>query len=391
MLSARWRGVDMAGLRIGVNALYLIPGGVGGTEIYLRSLLAALAEIDRENEYVVFTNRETGGDLLPAGPNFTTAPQPFRASLRPARILWEQTVLPAAVWRRRLDVLFNPGFTAPVLCSCPCVTVFHDLQHKRHPEYFRWFDLPFWRALLYASATRSAAVIAVSEATRADLKRYYRLPDQRIRVIPHGVDARMFELDRGCVEPFLLCVATLHPHKNLTRLIEAFALLRSERPEFSLVLAGLRGFHAAAVEEQIAALGLGDAVRVTGWIARQELYGLFARAAAFVYPSTFEGFGMPVLEALAAGLPTACSAIEPLASIAGDAALYFDPADIDAMAGAMRRLAADQALRRALAEAGPRRARRFSWRASAVATLEAITGAVRRPPGVCGIPPSGGA
>ncbi|HMC61962.1 MAG TPA: hypothetical protein VKJ01_22400, partial [Candidatus Solibacter sp.] len=119
--------------RIGVNALYLIPGGVGGTEIYLRALLAALAEVDSANRYFVFTNRETGPDLVPSAANFTCVPQPVRAVGRPARLLWEQTALPLAALRLQLDVLLNPGFTAPLWSPCPQVTVFHDLQHKRHP------------------------------------------------------------------------------------------------------------------------------------------------------------------------------------------------------------------------------------------------------------------
>src|SRR5271163_3445944 len=159
--------------RIGVNALYLIPGGVGGTEIYLRNLLDALARIDAVNQYVVFTNRETGADLVPRQANFEYAPQPVRAAFRPARILWEQIALPGALKRRRIDVLFNPGFTGPAICPCPQVTVFHDLQHKRHPEHFRWFDLPFWNILLWMSARQSRGLIAVSEATRDDLARYY--------------------------------------------------------------------------------------------------------------------------------------------------------------------------------------------------------------------------
>src|ERR1043166_4173745 len=139
-------------MRIGINALYLIPGGVGGTEIYLRGLLGALAEIDADNQYFVFTNRETGSAIVPKSPRFSHVPQPVRARLRPARILWEQVALPLAAARLHLDVMLNPGFTAPLLCGCPQVTVFHDLQHKRHPENFRWFDLPFWRFLLYWSA-----------------------------------------------------------------------------------------------------------------------------------------------------------------------------------------------------------------------------------------------
>ena len=139
----------MRPLRIGINALYLIPGGVGGTEIYLRGLLAGLAEIDPVNEYFIFTNRETGSGLAPASANFQQVPQHVRAVRRSSRLLWEQTVLPIEAVKRKLDVMLNPGFTAPLLCPCPQVTVFHDLQHKRHPEYFRWFDLPFWRFFLY--------------------------------------------------------------------------------------------------------------------------------------------------------------------------------------------------------------------------------------------------
>ena len=142
----------MRPLHIGVNALYLIPGGVGGTEIYLRHLLEALAEIDAKNRYFIFTNRETGTDLTPARSNFRALRQAVRAAFRPARILWEQTVLPVVVAAHGIDVLLNPGFTAPLICGCPQVTVFHDLQHKRHPEHFRWFDLPVWRFLLYWTA-----------------------------------------------------------------------------------------------------------------------------------------------------------------------------------------------------------------------------------------------
>src|SRR5579885_1574941 len=184
----------MQPLRIGINALYLIPGGVGGTEIYLRGLLAALAEVDTFHEYFVFTNRETGADLAPPAKNFRHVPQIVRAVHRPARLLWEQIVLPVAATRLRLDVMFNPGFTAPLLCPCPEVTVFHDLQHKRHPEYFRWFDLPFWRFFLFWSARVSRIVVAISAATAEDLKKYYRLPQGTIRIVTLGVDEAFFEV-----------------------------------------------------------------------------------------------------------------------------------------------------------------------------------------------------
>jgi glycosyltransferase involved in cell wall biosynthesis len=346
-------------LRIGVNALYLIPGGVGGTEIYLRNLLTALAEIDAANQYIVFTNHETGADLVPARPNFTNAPQPVRASFRPARILWEQLVLPFSVRKRRVDVLFNPGFTAPLLCGCPMVTVFHDLQHKRHPEYFRWFDLPFWRLFLWASVKRSHGLIAVSGATRDDLKRYYGVDAQ---VIHHGVERQLFEIARTRQpKDYLLCVSTSHPHKNLAALLRAYGQV-GDLPH--LVITGVRGFAAREVEKLA-----GDSVKITGWVPRAELYELFRGARGFIYPSTFEGFGMPVLEAMAAGVPVACSDIAPLREIAGSTVEYFNPTSGNEIRDALVRLARGTLP----TEAAEQRASEFTWEKTARATLDYLS------------------
>jgi len=366
----------MQPLRIGVNALYLIPGGVGGTEVYLRELLRALAVIDSRNEYFVFTNQETGPSLVPGQPSFHWLPQRVRARFRPARIIWEQAALPLAAVRLRLDAMFNPGFTAPVYCPCAAVTVFHDMQHKRHPENFRWLDLPFWRVLLFASAYVATLLLADSDATRADVLRYYRLPPQKVRTASLGVDPSFFGLPRA-PEKLLLAVSTLHPHKGLDVLLEAFAAFRRERPDFRLVIAGLRGFHTEALERLRAKLALTGAAEFTGWIPRAQLYDLYSRAWAFLYPSTFEGFGIPVLEAMAAGIPTACSDIQPLSTMTGGAVLRFPPGDVESLRQAMVRLVSDDVLRTRLAGEGPRRAAEFSWIATARATLDAIVEAVR--------------
>ena len=360
-------------LRIGINALYLIPGGVGGTEIYLRGLLGALAEIDSSNQYFVFTNRETDPGLTPKQANFTALPQPIRATSRPARILWEQIALPISAARLKLDVMLNPGFTAPLLAPCPQVTVFHDLQHVRHPEYFRWFDLPFWRILLYGSAHVSRMLLADSQATANDLLHHYRLPEKKVRVALLAGDAIFFELAKHRrPEPFLLAVSTLHPHKNLDGLLRAFAEFRREHPDFRLTVCGMHGFFTGPLHDLRESLGLRDAVDFPGWIPREKLHDLYTRAWAFIYPSLFEGFGIPPLEAMAAGVPTACSDIEPIASNVGDAALRFDPHNPSVMAEALRRITCDEVLRRQLAEAGPRRAAEFSWRKTAEVSLETL-------------------
>lgn len=352
-------------MRIGVNALYLIPGGVGGTETYLRCLVAAMEEIAPRHEILTFTNRETGA----LGAH--SAVQPVRARNRPWRILYEQFGLPAALAKQRIDVLLNPGFTAPLAALIPQVTVFHDLQHKRHPEYFRWFDLPFWRLLLRASARRSTRLIAVSEATRRDLLHYY---GRDAVVVPHGVEQDFFSISaRREPADFLIYPSTTHPHKNHERLLRVFARLRGEHRQLRLVLTGVAGFAEDRVRLAIRELRLEDAVERHGWIPRAELIELYRRARGFVYPSLFEGFGMPVLEALAAGVPAACSDIEPLRSLAAGHALLFDPGSEESMLEALRRLLAGEA-----PQTGMEHARQFTWRRAAELTLEVLEDAYRR-------------
>ncbi len=346
-------------MRIGINALYLIPGGVGGTEVYLRRLVEGLEGLETEHEFIVFTNRETGR----LGRQCVELP--VRASFRPWRLLYEQFALPFVLRRYGIEALLNPGFTAPACAGVPQATVFHDLQHKRHPEYFRWFDLPFWELFLWVAVKRSQKLIAVSEATRADLKRYY---GAEATVVEHGVERAFFDLaSRREDGGYLLCASTTHPHKNHERLLRAFAVLRKEEPAARLVLTGVKGFAAGQVERAVSELGLGEAVELKGWVAREELYELFRRARGFVYPTKFEGFGMPVLEAMAAGVPLACSGIEPLRGIVGECAVLFDPEDDGAVLEGLRRLWRGEA-----PGGGPLRAAAYPWERAARETVRVV-------------------
>jgi glycosyltransferase involved in cell wall biosynthesis len=361
-------------VRIGINALFLIPGAVGGTEIYLDSLLHALRAIDKSNEYFIFVNRETENGFVP--PDFHAIRCPVSARFRSQRILWEQLFFPAQLAKHRIDVLLNPGFTMPLLSKRPSVTVFHDLQHRRHPEFFRWFDLPFWNLLLWCSARRSRSLIAVSDATARDIERYYSDVAEKIAVIPHGVDPEFFRIaERRPVSghgKYLLTVSTLHPHKNIGRLLEAFQIFRNLHPEYCLIIAGLRGHATAEIEKQRRDLNLEQSVTLTGWIARDALYDLFEHADAFIAPSRFEGFGMPLIEALAAGIPTACSDISPLTDIAGEAAVQFNPESAVEIAAAMELITTDPGFRNQAAIAGPAQARLFSWTTTAQLTLREL-------------------
>jgi glycosyltransferase involved in cell wall biosynthesis len=377
-------------LRIGINALFLIPGGVGGTEIYLRNLLAALARLDSENEYFVFINAESAGQgtlpLTPQAPNFRAVPCAVRAVNRPARLVWEQFCLPAQAALHKLDVLFSPGFTSPLLTfRCPKVTVIHDLQHVRQPENFRPAELAAWRALVWISARFSQHVVTVSQSSKRDIMEAYGLPAGRVTVIPHGVEEAFFDpaaapaVGRALAVPYLLSVSTIHPHKNWSRWLEAYGQLAAEGCAHHLVIAGLRGNYYEKLRKLIEQRRLEGRVHITGWLPRPELLALFRHADALVFPSTFEGFGMPVLEAMAAGVPVACSDIAPLRELAAEAALFFDPYSPGSIAGAVRSLVQDSGLRRRLTEQGRRHAARFTWRRAARETLAVLRNA-------CGLP-----
>lgn len=367
-----------APLCIGVNALYLIPGGVGGTEVYLRRLLEAIARNPRGHRFAVFRNHETGEDLIPRHPSFASIATGVGATSRPKRIVYEQTLLVRDARRAGVDVLFNPGFTSPLLLGRPNVTIIHDLQHHHHPEFFKPSDLLAWRFLVWASAHSSERIITVSEASRQDIHEVYGIPLARIHTAEPGVEPDFFGLPREREEPLILCVSTLHPHKNIERLVDAFAVFQRQRPDYRLVLAGMRGFHGDAVERRIQFHGLAESITLTGWIPRATIMDLYARARIAVFPSTFEGFGMPVAEAMAGGVPLVTSSVRPMTDIAGDTALYFPPHDTDALAAALESFAADAALRASYAARARERAVRFTWDRAAAITLDALEAAAAR-------------
>jgi glycosyltransferase involved in cell wall biosynthesis len=368
------RGTTTHGLRIGINLLFLIPGGVGGTEIYTRNLLRALAELDHTNVYFVFRNAETERSIVPDQANFIDCPQPIHARFRPGRILYEQTAFLAALNARRLDVLLNGGYTAPLLCAVPMATVFFDLQYKVHPEYFTRLDLLAWRVLLPASARRSRRIIAISEAARDELERFYPFCTGRTDLVPHGIERRFTAMfaERKLARvrgSYLLAVSTLGPHKNYDGLLRAYARYRERRRDVPLVIAGIKGTQTEQLLALTRSLDLEDSVTFTGWVAREELYALYENALAFVYPSRFEGFGIPVLEALAAGIPTACSAIPSLIEIAGGCARFFDPDDVDDMVAAIGEITAE-GYSTPIREAGHLRAQSYASSAGAAKLVE---------------------
>ena len=372
-------------LRIGVNALYLIPGGVGGTEIYLRNLLEALARIDDRNRYFVFTSREAGREICPAAPNFEAVVSRIPARFRPARLIWEQTGLPIQTIKRRLDVLFSPGFTSPLAARGRRVTMIHDLQHKRQPKNFGFLERAAWNYSVWQSVKSSDLLLTPSETSRNDVLAVYGVRDDKVRAVLHGVEPRFFHLgdnpaygaavlrEAGVPEcRYLLAVSTIHPHKNFTRLLEAYGRLGAEGWPQHLVVAGLPGKSSKAVRRLLKGKDWASRVHLLGWQRREVILSLFNNAQALVFPSTFEGFGMPVLEAMASGLPVVCSDIPVLREIADGAAQFFDPASSSAIAEGLRSALRDPTDRAELIKRGRQRAAGFSWRRTAEQTLAAF-------------------
>lgn len=362
-------------INIGINILFLIPGNVGGTEIYTRQILRSLAALDKRNRYFVFRNAETDSTIVPNQANFYDRPQNLRATSRVRRLAYEQTVFLFALRRSRIDVLFNLGFTAPLLAWMPMVTTCYDFNYKHFARSWKLADLTVARILYPMSARRSAWIVCMSESVIRDLRRFYPWAENRITIIPHSCDADLDIVrirrasNPATAERFILAVSSVMPHKNYDNLFLAYARFRETHPDVGLVVVGVRGLSSASVEALRSDLGLETCIRITGWIDRVELLELFVRANALVYASRFEGFGIPILEALTGGIPLACSDIEPAREIAGSAARYFDPNDVDDISRALSDVMDDEALRARLSNEGFERSERYDARTNAEALI----------------------
>lgn len=358
-------------MRIGINILFLIPGKIGGTEIYTRALIAALARNDVSNEYFVYRNRETEANIVPKVATFHDRPQPIRATSRPLRITYEQLVLPFELARDRIDVVLNCGITAPIMATCPMITVFYDVQYTRFGHYLGKFELLITRLLFSASARRSTRLVSMTQAAETELIATYPSVRGKTFVIPHGIEsefcdiaeqrARLANTRTQRAFPFVLAVSSLMAHKNFETLLHAFVHVHATRPSLRLIIVGLRGTRADILEKLCDVLDLREVVHFTGWIPRGDVYNLFRDADAFVFSSRYEGFGIPVLEAMTAGIPIACSDIPALREIAGEAASYFDPDSAESIAIALELLLDDDLVRERSTSLGIRRARDFDW------------------------------
>jgi glycosyltransferase involved in cell wall biosynthesis len=341
---------------IGISLVTLVPGLSGGSETYARELCRTLAGVG-ELRYRVFVP-EIAPDASDGLPSSVVTR--YRGSrTMPGRIAaMSLAALHPGPLRRafeleRLDAIHFPlSIMLPPVDFPPAVTTVHDLQHEEHPEFFGRAELAYRRVVYGRTIRRSRMVITVSEHARGMLLDRFGLPPERVRAIHHGIDHAIFTpSDKVSQRKLLLYPARPWRHKNHARLYEAFARLRAARPELRLVLTGKGDFGA-----------LPDGVESRGRVSRNELVELYRQAAALVFPSLYEGFGMPIVEAMACGCPVACSNTTSLPEVAGDAARLFDPQDADDIAAAVDDVLADP---EPWVGRGLERARRYTWEACA--------------------------
>jgi glycosyltransferase involved in cell wall biosynthesis len=341
-----------------------------GNETYVRGLLSGLVERDDVEPLALV---DPGMDL-PAWLGERHAPLTNRRAVW--RLLGE---LRRAGARWRADLL-HVQYVRPPRSDVPVVTTIHDISFEHFPELFTRRTRLRMRATIPWSARHSAVVLTGSEHARTDILARYELPPQRVAVTPYAADSRFRHLvpdeadallaDLGLPAKYLLCVGNLQPRKNLRRLLEAYATLPTDiRPP--LVVVGQPAWLYHDVYAAVRDHRLMEEVHFTGFVATDVLVALYSRAHAFAYPSLYEGFGLPVLEALACGVPTLTSDRSSLPEVAGDAALLVDPDSLDAIADGLEQIICDEDLRRTLAERAPRQAARFSWATCAQATVQA--------------------
>ncbi len=348
-----------------------------GISWYIVNLLKNLAGFSPDFTYSAFLS-----DLTFREPSLALRHSRLPTRRPPLRIAWEQLIQPLALAQGGFDLLHAMAFVAPVVAPCPFVVTIYDLSFKRYPEAFRPFNRWYLSSFTAHSARRAGAVIAISESTRQDIIHFFKVPAERVHTIYCGVDRSFGPLPAGQVaafkakrqlpDTFILFLGTLEPRKNVDGLIRAYARWREQEPTAPpLVVAGGKGWYYNRIFELVRALKLEDRVYFPGYIPQDELSLWYNAATLFVYPSFFEGFGLPVLEAMACGTPVITSTSSSLPEVAGTdgAASLVDPGDDKILAQAMARLSGDPDLRATMAERGLARAAKFGWENTARETV----------------------
>lgn len=380
-------------MKIGVNALFMIPGEVGGTETYLRRILVELPRLAPEHEFVIFANEENRNSFardLAEFANVSIIDTRVKATSRLKRVLHEQFVLPKVAAAQKLDVLWNPGNVCPLLKHvCPYVTTIHDMQYITHPEDFTRAGLFFMKHFTPMAISKSDAIITISEFSRQEIVKHTQAKVDRVHVVLSAVSKNYSEpLDYDfikerklallhSVDPYLLVVANSYPHKSIETAVEAFGKLKVAST-MNLVILGRPRLGEPAVEAAIKALPNPERVIRLHYVVESDLRALYQGAAAFVFPSKYEGFGLPVLEGMQAGVPVIASKIASIPEVGGDVIEYFKLGDSDDLVAAIDKVFNKSDIQReAQISAQKQRAERFNWETTAKDTLSILLDAAK--------------
>ena len=363
--------------KVGINLLWMVPGEVGGTETYFARLLSGLAERSSELDYTLFALRSFADAHPDLARTFKTAYARVGGQSRALRVAAESSWLPLECRSRKIDLIHHAGGVIPFMSGARPVLTIHDLQYLYYPEYFTRTKLRYLRAMVPRSASVAHLILTPSQFTRRTVVEHLGIDSDRVVVVPHGISPREGKEPareiRGRYDihgAFFLYPAITYLHKNHLVLIEAFAKLVREYPDLTLVLTGARGSHEVRVAHQVKKLGLEGNVRRLGYLPARDLDALYHEAVALVFPSRFEGFGAPILEAMSRGCPVIAADATALPEVVGQAGCLVSPDDAHGWYEAMRELLEDDEERARQAKAGLERAREFTWSRS-VDVLEA--------------------
>ncbi|MCP4415822.1 MAG: glycosyltransferase family 4 protein [Chloroflexi bacterium] len=354
--------------RVGINA-HLLSGEAGyrraGIHQYIAQILRHLPWEEGEPTYVVFTQQK---ELLSDLPGVTAVSSRLPTEKRLLRIFWEQFIWPWQAWRRGLKLLHSMAFVAPLLALCPTIITVYDLSFLHFPERFPLLQRLYLSSQTRRSCRRAKRIITISESSRQDVHRFFNVPLNQIDVVVPGVDSVYrplankevvaFKAKQG-VERFVLHVGTLQPRKNIPILIEAFAQL--DDSELNLVLVGGKGWLYDDIFGQVRALGLTERVIFTGYVADEALPLWYNAAELLVFPSLYEGFGMPVVESMACGTPVIAANSSSVPEAVGKAGLLFEPNDMQTLVKQMTAVLSNADLQYKLQQQGLHHAQTFSW------------------------------
>jgi glycosyltransferase involved in cell wall biosynthesis len=372
-------------MRIGVNTLFLIPGEVGGTETYLREVLLAMAKSFADIEWVLFTNRENDEyfrRIFGEFPRFAFHPLPLRATNRYARIIREQFDLPFRVARSRVDLLWSPGYTAPIFVSCPQVVTIPDMQYRRYPEDLTFLARIATDILVRIAARHCNGIIAISEFSRMEILNFTRARKESVRAvylaadpafaqpIPEGIKRQRLKRLLISEKPYILCIANTYPHKNVHALVNAFGQILDQIPH-QLVLVGKPRLGEPEVRAALRTIPDTSRFQRLLQVGQEDLIALYQAADLFVFPSLYEGFGLPVLEAMMSGVPVLTTRCGSIPEVGGDKVCYFDQTSSTDLAQKMIGIISwKSGYRNTWVMEAQKRACQFSWQQTATNTLE---------------------